>query len=242
MTARQPVLVVGGTGRTGRYVVTKLRQRGRPVRVLTRDAGRARGRLGEDVEIFEGDLARVETLTAPAGGVAGIVEIVEADPGPGGGNPPEQAHHGGILNLIAAVREAEPDAAPHVVMVSQIYITRPDAFPEMRDTILARRRAETALRESGLPYTIVRPSWLTAEPGGRGGIRLEQGDSGEGQIAREDVAEACVQALLNATSRGKTLELYNEPGSPVGDWEQAFAALAADPEASPEGGSGRQRE
>jgi uncharacterized protein YbjT (DUF2867 family) len=231
MLGTQPILVVGGTGRTGRHVVTKLLERGRPVRVLTRHVERVRGQLDEDIEVFEGDLARVETLKAPVSGIAGVVEIVESDPGPGGANPPEQAHHQGTVNIISAARKAGPDATPHIVMVSQIYITRPEAFPEVRDTILARGRAEAALRESGLPFTIVRPSWLTNEPGGRQGLRLDQGDAGEGQIAREDVAEACIQALLSDTARGKTFEIYNKPGSPVEDWEKAFAALSADPEA-----------
>jgi len=132
------------------------------------------------------------------------------------------------LNLIDAARGGSDGAAPHVVMVSQIYITRPEAYPEVRDTIIARGRAEEALRESGLPYTIVRPSWLTNDPGGREGVRLEQGDAGDGRVSREDVAEACVQALANGEARGKTFELYNGPGEPPGDWDPLFAALSAD--------------
>lgn len=236
MEERRPVLVVGGTGRTGGYVVEKLLERGRPVRVLTRNAARARGRLDGNVGIFEGDLARVETLRAPLNGVAGVVEIVESDPGPGGSNPPEQAHHQGTLNLISAARGAGQGALPHLVMVSQIYITRPEAYPEVRDTILARGRAENALRQSGLPYTIVRPSWLTGGPGGRQGLSLEQGDSGDGLVPREDVAETCVQALMHEEARGKTFELYGAPGGqPPSDWAVLFAALGTD---SPVEGAG----
>lgn len=228
MEERQPVLVIGGTGRTGRHVVTKLLERDCPVRVLTRDAARARGRLDAGVEIFEGELARAETLKGPTDGIVGVVEIVESDPGSGGGNPPELAHHQGTLNLIATAREMGDRSTPHIVLVSQIYITRPEALPEVPDTILARGRAEEALRESGLPYTIVRPSWLTGDPGGREGLRLEQGDTGDGQVSREDVAEVCVQALLTESARGKTFELYNEPGKPPADWEALFAPLNAD--------------
>lgn len=58
----------------------------------------------------------------------------------------------------------------------------------MRNIIHWRGEAEAALRASGQPYTIVRPSWLTDDAGGRQALRLEQGDSGEGRVARVDVA------------------------------------------------------
>jgi uncharacterized protein YbjT (DUF2867 family) len=128
-------------------------------------------------------------------------------------------------------------AGTHVVLVSQIYITRPDAYPAVAPTIAARAGAEEALRASGLPVTVVRPSWLTDAPGGQEALRLEQGDRGEGEVAREDVAEAVVQALLHPEARGRTFELYGVPGTPPDDWARAFAALEPDPRAA--GAAGR---
>jgi uncharacterized protein YbjT (DUF2867 family) len=93
--------------------------------------------------------------------------------------------------------------------------------------IAARRRAEPVLRESGLPYTIVRPSWLT-DPGGQGAIRLERGDTGDGSVSREDVAETVVQALGHAEARGKTFEPYAEPGTAPRDWASLFSGLSPD--------------
>jgi uncharacterized protein YbjT (DUF2867 family) len=156
-------------------------------------------------------------------GAEGAVVIVESSNSDDAPNSPERAHYGGMRNVISAVSS---DA--RVVLVSQIYITRPERYPEVRNVIEWRRRAEEALRESGLPYTIVRPSWLTGEPGGSQGLRFEQGDTGDGQVSREDVAEVCVEALLNDEARGKTFEVYNEPGSPPEDWAAAFATLSPD--------------
>jgi uncharacterized protein YbjT (DUF2867 family) len=110
-------------------------------------------------------------------------------------------------------------------MVSQIYITRPEAFPAAADVIAARGRGEQALRDSELAHTIVRPSWLTDDPGGRQALRLEQGDTGDGRVARADVAEAVAQALAHPEARGKTFELYGEPGEPPTDWAALFATL-----------------
>jgi NAD(P)H-binding len=75
---------------------------------------------------------------------------------------------------------------------------------------------------------IVRPSWLTDDPGGQRAIRFEQGDTGEGEISRGDVATVVVAALGSARARGKTFEIYNQPGAPPEDWDAAFAGLTRD--------------
>jgi uncharacterized protein YbjT (DUF2867 family) len=128
---------------------------------------------------------------------------------------------------VRVVAEAARDAGATVVLISQIYISRPDAFPAMREVIRARAAGEQALRESGAGYTIVRPSWLTDEPAG-GGVRVEQGDRGDGEIGREDLAAACVAALDDRNSHGKTFELYADEEASAPDWAAIFARLAAD--------------
>ena len=114
-----------------------------------------------------------------------------------------------------------------VVLVSQIYISRPKAYPAMTEVILARTAGEQALRDSGATYTIVRPSWLTDDPAG-GGVRVEQGDRGDGEIGRDDVAAACVAALGDRNTHGKTFELYADRKASAPDWPAIFAGLAAD--------------
>jgi uncharacterized protein YbjT (DUF2867 family) len=175
-----------------------------------------------DAETLVGSITDRDDVRRAAGDAAGVVVVVESSEQPGP-NGPEAVHFHGVENVIAA---APPTA--HIVLVTQIYITRPEAFERVRDVILARRRGEEALRANGRPYTIVRPSWLTDEPGGEQGIRFEQGDTGEGEITRADVAAVVVAALSSASARGKTFEIYNEAGTPPGDWDAAFAALAED--------------
>jgi uncharacterized protein YbjT (DUF2867 family) len=55
---RTTVLVAGGTGTLGTRIVRLLTARGLPVRVLTRDAARARPLEGSGVEIVRRDYAR----------------------------------------------------------------------------------------------------------------------------------------------------------------------------------------
>jgi uncharacterized protein YbjT (DUF2867 family) len=219
MSMAKRFLVIGGTGRTGRHIVRKLHGGGHVVRVLTRG-----GQALANAEIVRGDITdagRVQVAMQQIDGVIVVVESADDDHAP---NSPERVHYHGIRNVVAAADQRRP----HILLVTQIYITRPDRYPEVRNVIYWRGRAEEALHTSGLPYTVVRPSWLMEKVGGQNGIRLEQGDTGEGYVAREDVAEVCVQGLLHEESRGKTFEVYNEPGTPPKDWTAAFAALHTD--------------
>ncbi|HWU23326.1 MAG TPA: NAD(P)H-binding protein, partial [Nocardioides sp.] len=59
------ILVAGGTGTLGRELVARLRASGHEVRVLTRDAERARGL---DAEVAIGDVRDAATLAAAVRG------------------------------------------------------------------------------------------------------------------------------------------------------------------------------
>jgi uncharacterized protein YbjT (DUF2867 family) len=220
-TLPEQVLVIGGAGRTGRHVVDRLRARGTTVRVLSR---RPKG-LPEQVQTVVGDITDSHSVATAVDSVEGVVIVVEsALTEDGTSNSPSNVHIEGTRHVIEACGGRDV----HVVMVSQIYITRPEMLPSARDVIAARNRGEPALRESGLPYTIVRASWLTNDPGGQAAIRLEQGDTGDGSVSREDVAETVVQALSHDQARGKTFELYAQPGTPPRDWAPLLSSLTAD--------------
>jgi uncharacterized protein YbjT (DUF2867 family) len=218
------VVVIGGAGRTGRHVVAKLLARDVRVRVLSRRAGRM---AGEGVEPVSGDVTDAGAVAVALDGADGAVVVVESGNDDRLPNGPQAVHHEGARHVVAGAA-----AGTHVVLVSQIYITRPDAYPAVAPTIAAREAAEEVLRASGLPATVVRPSWLTDAPGGQEALRLEQGDRGEGEVAREDVAEAVVQALLHPEARGRTFELYGVAGTPPDDWASVFGALEPDARAA----------
>ncbi|XP_074272376.1 protein HIGH CHLOROPHYLL FLUORESCENCE PHENOTYPE 173, chloroplastic isoform X2 [Silene latifolia] len=109
---------------------------------------------------------------------------------------------------------------PRFVHVGSAGVTRPDRPgldlskqpPAVRlnkelDFILTYKlKGEDLLRESGIPYTIVRPCALTEEPAGADLI-FEQGDNITGKISREEVARICVAALESPHARDKTFEV-----------------------------------
>ncbi|MBN3585780.1 NAD-dependent epimerase/dehydratase family protein, partial [Algoriphagus aestuarii] len=56
------VLVAGGTGFIGSYIVRRLTQDGHRVIVMSRDPGKARGRVPDGVEVRAGDVTDGATL------------------------------------------------------------------------------------------------------------------------------------------------------------------------------------
>lgn len=86
---------------------------------------------------------------------------------------------------------------------------------ELGSILTFKLKGEDLIRESGIPYTIVRPCALTEEPAGADLI-FDQGDNITGKISREEVALICVAALESPSACDKTFEVksvipFSEP-------------------------------
>jgi uncharacterized protein YbjT (DUF2867 family) len=225
---KQRVVVIGGGGRLGRLVVESLSGRGVRTDVVSRSPVAARRVLPRGVVVHAGDVREGRSLAEPLAECATVVFAAEtgfADDGP---ESPRATLYEGVLNTIEAARVG--NKAPRLVLVSQICVTRPDhptnAYGRLLDWRLA---GEQAVRDSGLPYTIVRPGWFDDEAAPRG-IRLEQGDAVDGFVRREDCAEAITEASSSPETIGVTFEIFNEPASVAvdRDWPGMFAVLESD--------------
>ena len=73
-----PVLVLGGTGHYGRLIVDGLHRSGQPVRVLTRNAERARKLLGEGPEVVRGDIEDLPSVLPALEGIRSVVVAISA--------------------------------------------------------------------------------------------------------------------------------------------------------------------
>ncbi|MFJ8083598.1 SDR family oxidoreductase [Streptomyces sp. NPDC096205] len=226
-----PIAVIGGTGRTGRLVARRLTERGERVRVLSRRPPRLPGHLPPGAVHHRADVRDPASLRGPLAGCSALVYCVEPGTENEGPDRPETTMYLGVRNALEAATSA--GERPRVVLVSQIHTTHLghplNAYGRLLDW---RRAGEEAVRASGLPYTVVRPGWLTEERPAGEGIRLVQGDAGTGTVSRPDLAEACVQALACPSADGITFELFNssgaapwQPGDSTSAWELAFAAL-----------------
>ncbi|MEV4556547.1 SDR family oxidoreductase [Kitasatospora sp. NPDC049285] len=134
MTTPATLLVTGGTGTLGRLTVPRLLAAGFTVRVLTRgehpDA--------DGVRYVRGDLVAGTGLAAALDGVDAVLHLA------GGARGDDTA----ARHLAAALRGS---AVRHVVMVSVIGA---DRMP--LGWFRAKRDAERALADSGVPWTVLR--------------------------------------------------------------------------------------
>lgn len=222
----QLVVVAGATGGTGRALVTNLQAQGYEVRAFVRDLDKARVVLGDNVELAKGDVRDPDTIAAAMAGADFVISSI----GAGRGDPengPEQVDFKGVSNLAEAAAAAK---VRQFVLVSSSGVTQEDHFLNrvMDNVLIWKFKGEEALRESGVPYTVVRPGGLINQPGGSEALVFAQGDTTAGRIAREDVALICIAALDNPAALGKTFETFSSEEPGANDWDAMFASLQAD--------------
>ncbi len=136
------ILVTGATGNVSSGLIVELKARGADVRALVRDTSKAQGLRDAGVEVVTGDLDKPETLDAAFSGVDKVFLLTPPNP-----NQVTQARNG-----IAAAKRA---GVPYIVRMSAGALkTAPDSPARV-----TRQHAEidAELKESGLPYTILRP-------------------------------------------------------------------------------------
>jgi uncharacterized protein YbjT (DUF2867 family) len=156
-------------------------------------------------------------------------------------NSPEQVDAQGVSNLIAA---ASKDLKRFVFVSScgvEHKANPPYSFLNAFGVLDAKQKGETALIQSGLPYTIIRPgrlidgpftsydlnTLLKATTNGKQGVVVGTGDTLTGQTSRIDVAAACVASLNSLAAENKVFELINQGQRPARvDWESLFAQLS----------------
>ena len=134
-----PILVTGGTGTLGQQVVSRLREAGREVRVLSR-----RSRTGRDgLVVTTGDLATGEGLPAAVRGAGTIVHCASNRKG-------DAEATRNLVRAAAQGKSSEPGPA-HLVYISIVGV---DRFP--RGYFKAKLEAEGVIADSGLPWTTLR--------------------------------------------------------------------------------------
>lgn len=194
------VLVAGASGRLGREVARELKRRGHRVRALSRDPARLASLAGEIDSRLRGDLTQPETLVGGCAGADVIISCVGASLQPGDPDPLPRftdVDLRGTGSLLRVAREAE---------VSRFVCVAPFAPDRLRETEYGAAREEmvSLVADSGLPYTVVRPTLMfglcaAVVPLALHGRRWLLGDSHAriNPIDERDVAELCVGAVTS---------------------------------------------
>jgi len=194
-----PLVVAGGSLATGR------------------EAARHAGAAGREVRLVD-DPEHDRSLRAALDG-AGAVIVIPART---------------VASLAAQVQAildaiGDPATGPQIVLVTGFSIGHGLAHAlNTPDRLGDRCRAEHLVRRSGLPYTIVRPTWLTDDPPGHYALTLTQDPYADGMLARADLAVVCLAAVAEPAARGTTFAVFAQPGAPPRSWAPVFGALRRD--------------
>lgn len=151
------VAIAGGSGFIGRAIARRLAAipQLRP-RVLSRSPERARERLKDPaIECVRGEVTEPATLPDALKGAAAVVCTVQFDgypiENPARGLTFERVDYRGTVALLAAAKNA---GVSQFIYISGAAADETSAHPGFR----AKGRAERAVRESGMAWTIIRPS------------------------------------------------------------------------------------
>jgi len=152
------ILVAGGTGFVGSYLVPELLERGHDVTALARDPDGAD--FPESVERARGDVTAYDSIEGAFEDQDVVINLVALSPlfKPSGGKSHTEVHLGGTQNVVDA---AEAHDVGKIIQMSAL-----DANPDAPTEYLrAKGRAEEVVENSGLDYTTFRPSVVFGEGG-----------------------------------------------------------------------------
>jgi uncharacterized protein YbjT (DUF2867 family) len=184
MSGTDITLVAGATGNTGSGVAAALLEQGQRVRALVRDRSKAAALLEQGAEVAVVDLDRPDTLSGDLlDGVTAVYFVTWNGP-----SALQQSR-----NLLATI--AGSGATPHVVRLS--------GFGTLESRIISElARCEDDLKASGLPWTILKPTFFmqnalmaarTVEE--QGAVYFDWGAGKAGMVDARDVVDCAVAVL-----------------------------------------------
>lgn len=227
------ILVAGATGRLGTEIVNRLRRRGEAVRGLARVTSDPEkvARLKElGAEVVTGDLRDRASLDAAVRGAKTVISTVSIIGTAQPGDSFDDTDAAGNISLIEAAKAA---GAEHFIFVS----FDSAQFPGTPLTN-AKARVEEHLKQSGLTWTILKPSpfmevWLGPMLFGdpkSGHVKIF--GKGEGRVpyvSMFDVAEVAVRSVFAPAARNASITFTGPQGISQRDVVKRFEAALSKP-------------
>jgi uncharacterized protein YbjT (DUF2867 family) len=201
------IIVLGGTGRTGRLLIEQLRAQGDSVVAVFRNPSKRQEIMALGAEPVILDLAHVQVadlVEAMRGGDAVIfaagtrenednVDEIDRDAAIKSAQAAQQAGISRFVQISAmGVRTGIPD----------------DLDDKMKAYYRAKRAGDQHLMSTQLDWTILEPGELTEESG-TGHIKLGAALGAFGKIARADVAATAIAALAEPATVRHTFEVVS---------------------------------
>lgn len=206
------VLVTGATGNTGSGLVPALRSAGVDVRVFVRDESKAQPLKDMGAEVVVGDLDRPETIGPAVEGVDKIYLLTW--------NGPTQAQQ--AENVIKAAKQV---GNPHLVRHS-MWGSEKSRIVKQGDQV------EEAVKSSGLPWTLLKPTFfmqntMMAGPtiASNGMIYWDMKDGKLGMIDDRDVVDVALAVLTGSGHEGKSYILTGPAAISFHDVASTFSKV-----------------
>lgn len=191
------ILVAGANGTTGKKIVTLLEssQYFNPVAMV---------RKKEQQDQFE--KRNIKTVLADleedvSHTTENIDKVIFA--AGSGGKKVKEVDENGAKKLIDASKNTK---VKKFVMLSSMGADTPEEAEGLKEYLQAKHNADIYLRDSKIPFSIVRPGSLTDDKG-KGKIELSEKLNKRGEISRDDVAQTLVRVLHDSATVNETFEI-----------------------------------
>jgi len=195
------VVIAGGHGQIAMLLHPLLKRRGHQVRGLIRNPDHADALRQAGAEPVVCDLETDDGIAEVVGSADWIVFAAGAGPGSGAARKLSMDRDGAIKLIDAARR----NQIRRYVMISAMNAEEPRGDEVFQTYLRAKAEADTALRDSGLDYTIVRPGRLTnGSPTGRVQMAPQLPRS---EIPRGDVAAVLAHVLETPATIGRQFDV-----------------------------------
>jgi uncharacterized protein YbjT (DUF2867 family) len=204
-------LVTGATGNTCSILIPELINAGQEVRAFVRNEEKAQSLKDLGAEIYVGDLDSPETIDDALKGIDQVYLCTW--------NGPTASAQG--INVINAIKRAGTDP----------FVVRHSGFGSKESRLIQQiDEVDNALKESGLKWTIIKPTFfmqnlMMAIPSikGEGNIYWDWEDGKAGMIDVRDVAESALGALTGRAEAGREYVLTGPDSVSMSDVASSFA-------------------
>lgn len=200
----QKILVIGATGLLGAPVARRLKADGFQVRALTRDAAKANQTFDDSFEIVAADPLDAVQLEEAMAGCQGVHINLP--------NPVEQQ----VAEQVAQI--AASKGVQRITYISGATVREENRWFPM---IERKFQAEAAIRESGVSYTIFKPTWFMESlpllvQGGRATVFGKQSHAYH-WVAAEDYARMVSVAYKTPAAADKSFYIHGPQAMRMND-------------------------